>query len=195
MYLEPVAPDALSTGLRAQWETASDGGKAFIQSMANAPEHAERLFPYYNGIRYGTVLGPKVCELLRLAIAQTTQCPNCLAGRMPAAFENGLTDQHIADLAEARTDLLSDGERAVVSFAFKFGSDHFTIGRADFADLYRHFDQEAVVEIAMLCAQFLGFGRVAMVFGLENPTCVIPTSPASMATAPADGVAALTGTG
>ena len=31
----------------------------------------------------------------------------------------------------------------------------------------------------MLCAQFLGFGRLVMVLGLENPVCPIPAdSPA-----------------
>lgn len=175
MYLNLVEPEALSPDLRASWDSASDGGKTFIQAMANAPEHAGRLFPYYTGVRFGTVIGPKLCELLRLAIARTTQCPNCLAGRMPAAFEAGLTEADIADVVGARVDRLDPAEVAVVSFAYKFGSDHFTIGPADIAALYEHFDQQAVVEIAMLCAQFLGFGRVAMVFGLEDPSCVIPT--------------------
>jgi AhpD family alkylhydroperoxidase len=174
VYVDPVDPEALSPGLRAQWEQASDGGKRFVQAMANAPTHAERLFPYYNGIRFGTRLGPRLSELLRLAIARTTQCPTCLAGRLPAAFEEGLTEEHIDDVVSARLDRLPSREAAMVSFADKFGSDHFAIGPDDLAALYAHFDQEEVVEIGMLCAQFLGFGRLAMVLGLEDPVCAIP---------------------
>ena len=28
----------------------------------------------------------------------------------------------------------------------------------------------------MLCAQFLGFGRLVMVLGLDNPVCPLPAS-------------------
>lgn len=175
MYVRPVEPDDLSPQLRRFWDEASDGGKRFIQAVANAPEHAERLFPYYVTMRFGTKLGIRLCELLRLAIAQTTQCPNCLAGRVPAA---GLSEELIAAIPGRGPDTFTDRELAVMDFGFKFGADHFSIGEDDFHRLYEHFDQEEVVEIGMLCAQFLGFGRMAMVFGLETLACPIPAVPA-----------------
>lgn len=171
MYVQPVEPEDLSPGLRQFWDDASEGGKRFIQATANAPEHAERLFPYYVTLRFGTKLGIRLCELLRLAIAQTTRCPNCLAGRVAAA---GLTEEQIAAIPTRGPGTFDERELAVMDFAFKFGADHFSIGEADFQNLYRHFDQEEVVEIGMLCAQFLGFGRMAMVFGLETLACPIP---------------------
>ena len=54
MYVSLVEPDQLTPDLRASWEKSSEGGKAFVAAMAHAPEHAERLFPYYTGIRFGT---------------------------------------------------------------------------------------------------------------------------------------------
>lgn len=171
MYVQPVEPDDLSPGLREFWDSASDGGKRFIQAVANAPEHAERLFPYYINMRFGTKLGIRLCELLRLAIAQTTQCPNCLAGRVAAA---GLSEDVIAAIPTRGPDTFEPRELAVMDFALKFGADHFSITESDFETLYRYFNQEEVVEIGMLCAQFLGFGRMAMVFGLETLACPIP---------------------
>lgn len=182
MYVTPVEPDDLPAGLRGFYDDASPGGKRFIQATANAPTHAERLFPYYVGIRFGTRIGIRLCELLRLAIAQTTQCPNCLAGRVDAA---GLSEELIARIADRDTDGFTERELAVMDFAFRFGGDHFSIGEADFVRLYELFDQEEVVEIGMLCAQFLGFGRMAMVFGLESPTCPLPV-PAGTSAATAD---------
>jgi len=171
MYVTPVEPDDLSPGLRQFWAEASDGGKRFIQAVANAQEHAERLFPYYVNMRFGTKLGIRLCELLRLAIAQTTQCPNCLAGRVAAA---GLSEEQIAAIPERGPDTFTERELAVMDFAYQFGADHFSITEADFHRLYEHFSQEEVVEIGMLCAQFLGFGRMAMVYGLETLACPIP---------------------
>ncbi|SHL05899.1 alkylhydroperoxidase AhpD family core domain-containing protein [Pseudonocardia thermophila] len=174
MYVTPVEPADLSPALRGFYDDASPGGKRFIQATAHAGEHAERFFPYYVGLRFGTRIGIRLCELLRLAIAQTTQCPNCLAGRVEAA---GLTEDLIARLGERDTTGLTEREAAVVDFAFRFGADHFSLGEADLRRLHELFDEQEVVEIGMLCAQFLGFGRMAMVFGLETPTCPIPVRP------------------
>ena len=183
MYVSSVPPEYMSEPLRQTWEQASEGGKKFISAVAHAPEHAERLFPYYNGIRYGTKIGPVLCELIRLAIAQTTQCPICLQGRRDEAFDGGLTEAQIAVLATTdRTAGLPPDQAAAVDFAYKFGSDHFAIGEAEFRALHAHFSEEEVVEIGMLCAQFLGFGRLVMVLGLENPSCSIPVAAATSLT-------------
>ncbi|MBM9468762.1 carboxymuconolactone decarboxylase family protein [Nakamurella leprariae] len=184
MHIRMVEPEALTPSLRQTWEQASDGGRKFIGAVANAPEHAERLFPAYNGLRYGTRLGPRMCELLRLAIARTTQCPICLRGRRDDATDEGLTESMVAELMDpsrSPATLLgsfSPAEAAVVSFAWKFGADHFDLGEADFAALRDHFDVEEITEIGMLCAQFLGFGRFVMVFGLDDPACPVSPPPA-----------------
>jgi AhpD family alkylhydroperoxidase len=188
VHITSVEPEDLTPTLRATWEQASDGGKKFVAAVANAPEHAERLFPYYNGLRYGTRLSARMCELLRLAIARTTQCPICLRGRRDDATADGLTESLVTELmdpARSPAGLVGDSgsftaaEAAVVSFAYKFGAEHFDIGEADFAALREHFDVEEITEIGMLCAQFLGFGRFVMVFGLDDPVCPVPPRPAA----------------
>lgn len=184
MYLSQVKPEDMPESLRALWERADDGPKKFIAAMAHAPGHAERLFPYYNGVTYRTKIGAKLCELLRLAIAQTTQCPICLAARRDKAVAEGMTEEQIARLVSPGTDVFTEAELAVVTFAYKFGADHFSIDEADFRELRRHFTEEEVTEIGMLCAQFLGFGRLVMVLGLADPSCPIPPdSPARAAVA------------
>jgi hypothetical protein len=74
MYLPLVDPDEMSADLRSTWEIASPGGKRFVGVTAHAPAHAERLFKYYNGVRYGNSLGPKLTELARLAASNDTHC-------------------------------------------------------------------------------------------------------------------------
>jgi hypothetical protein len=74
MYLPLVDPDDMSSSLRATYEVASPAGKRFVGVMAHAPEHAERLFAYYNNVRYQTRLGIKLSELARIAASNDTHC-------------------------------------------------------------------------------------------------------------------------
>lgn len=178
MYVDPVEPADMSPPVRTAWEAASEQGKKFVAVVAHTGEHAERFLPYYNGLRFGTSLGLRVCELLRLAIAQTTQCPLCLEGRVTGAAQLGLTEDLIATVGGPADDRLTDAEQAVIGFALKFGGDHFAITEDDFAALFAHYSQEQVVEIGMLCAQFLGYGRMAMTFQLADPVCRVPLKPA-----------------
>jgi AhpD family alkylhydroperoxidase len=182
MHVSLVEPADMTPAVRAVWEKASPQGKKFVAAVAHLEEHAERFFPYYNGLRFGTALGLRVCEMLRLAIAQTTQCPLCLEGRVAGAADLGLTEEVIAAIGASGDERITEAERAVISFALKFGGDHFAITEADFAALYQHFSEREVVEIGMLCAQFLGYGRMAMTFELADPVCRVPgVSPTSSA--------------
>jgi hypothetical protein len=75
MYLPLVDPDDLTPDLRAASEIATPDGKRFVGVMAHAPVHAEHLFGYYNGLRYGSTLGMKISELCRLAaVIHDTRC-------------------------------------------------------------------------------------------------------------------------
>lgn len=172
MNISLVPRESLSSELSAPWTTASEGGKAFIQSIAHAPNHAERLLQYYNGIRFGTVIGPRLCEILRLTIGSTTGCRTCLKGRLPAAFAAGLTEEQIRALTTPDETTFSDRELAVIDYAHKFGTDHSSIGAADYLRLGEYFNEEAIIEIGMLCAQFLGFGRLVATLDLED-TCAL----------------------
>ncbi|MCA1644265.1 MAG: hypothetical protein LC797_01955 [Chloroflexi bacterium] len=75
MYLPLVDPNDLTPELRAAWDIATPDGKRFVGVMAHAPEYAEHLFSYYNGLRYGSTLGMKISELCRLAaVTYDTRC-------------------------------------------------------------------------------------------------------------------------
>ena len=75
MYLPLVEPERMSPSLAAAWSIATPDGKRFVGVKAHAPEHAERFFAYYNGLRYGSTLGMKLSELCRLAtVTYDTHC-------------------------------------------------------------------------------------------------------------------------
>ena len=90
----PLVPvDELPADLRANFDaTDRPGLRDFIRMMANAPDHYRRYNEVYGHVRYDNHLGARLTELVRLAVAQTTQCQLCLSGRDPTALADGLTE-------------------------------------------------------------------------------------------------------
>ena len=168
-----VAVDDLPPDLRAQYDaTTRPGLRDFVRLMAHAPDHFRRYNDVYGQLRFGNHLGPRVTELVRLATAQTTRCPVCMAGRHPTAIEAGLTEELVAEIGSDQPKLMSPAESAAVSFALKFSTDHTTIDDADKAALREHFTPEQIVELGLLCVMCL-VGRFSMLAGLEEPSCPV----------------------
>lgn len=100
-----------------------------------------------------------------------------MQARHPAAVAAGLTEAHVAHLADPQQTDLSAREQAAVRFAYQFATDHESISPQQVLDLREHFTDEEVVELGMLCAQFVGFGRLVKVLGMEmGMTCPLPAA-------------------
>ena len=86
--------------------------------------------------------------------------------RTPAAREQGLEEDAIRTIREARTSQrLTDGEKSAVRFAELLALDHNAIDDGVLDDLRRHFREEQIVEIGWAAAAFISFGRLIHVFG------------------------------
>jgi AhpD family alkylhydroperoxidase len=170
----PLVPVAdLPADLREQWEaTPRPELRGFIQVMANAPEHFRAFNEANRVVRFENHLGPRVTELVRLALAQTTQCQVCLAGRAPAAVALGMDEDLVAEIGSTSPTRMTPAEQAAVNFALKFGTDHFTITDADKAALHEHFTPEQIVELGLFCALCM-VGRFSMLAGLGEQTCAL----------------------
>ena len=82
-FLPLVDADDLPDDLRAQWDaTERPGLSDFIRMMGHAPDHFRRYNEVYGALRFDNHLGPRVTELVRLAVANTTRCQVCMAGSM-----------------------------------------------------------------------------------------------------------------
>jgi AhpD family alkylhydroperoxidase len=170
----PLVPvEDLPPDLRLQWEATSRAGlQDFLRLMANAPEFF-RSFSELNGnLRANNHLGPRTTELVRLAVAETTRCKVCMAGRSPSAIEAGLTEEMVAEIGADMPRHMTPAEQAAVTFASKFATDHLSISEADKAALRQHFDPEQVVELGLFIVLCL-VGRFTMLVGLEEESCPI----------------------
>jgi len=103
-----------------------------------------------------------------------------MRARHPAAVAAGLTEHHVAHLADPEVTDLSPREQAAVRFAYQFATDHESISPEQVMALTDHFSYQEIVELGMLCAQFVGFGRLVKVLGMEmGMTCPLPAPVAS----------------
>lgn len=110
-----------------------------------------------------------------------------MRARNPAAVAAGLTEDHVAHLADPEVTDLSARDQAAVRFAYQFATDHESISPEQVLALSDHFTHREIVELGMLCAQFVGFGRLVKVLGMEmGMTCPLP-APAEPATSTSRG--------
>jgi alkylhydroperoxidase family enzyme len=159
-----VDPDDLSPAMHAMWEQAPRPGlKEFVQVMAHAERFHAEFSQLYAGVRFENHLGHKLTELVRITVANTTRCPVCMAGRLPAAVDEGMTEDLVCQLEHPDHGDFSPAERAAVTFARKFGTDHLSISDADMAVLRENFSDEQIVELGILCALCLGYGRFSAI--------------------------------
>ena len=167
----PLVPvEALPDDLRAQWEgTQRSGLRDFIRMMAHAPDHFRRYNDVYGHLRFENHLGPRVTELVRLAVAGTTHCQVCMAGRHSSAVAEGLTEELVCEITMADQPHMTSAERVATAFAIKLASDHLSITEADKSALRDHFTAEQIVELGLLIVMCL-VGRFSMLAGLEEPS-------------------------
>jgi alkylhydroperoxidase family enzyme len=167
--VEPIPAEDLSPALRELYDATPRAGlKAFVQIMGRAERFHLEFSELYGRVRFENHLGHKLTELVRLTVANTTKCPVCMAGRLPDAVREGMTEDLVCMLDAPDDGDFTDAERAAIRFAHKFGTDHLAVDDADKAALRAHFTDEQIVELAMVCALCLGYGRFSAICGLSD---------------------------
>ena len=80
-----------------------------------------------------------------------------------------MTEEMVAALADFEKGDFTPRETAALRFATLMAQDHHKIDDAFFADLRAHFTDPEIIELGMVTAQFVGFGRLIAALDLENP--------------------------
>lgn len=116
----------------------------------------------WNSVLYEGRLPHKLKEMCRIRISVAHRCGYCSTVRSNVAREEGLDEtlvqEVLGDLSGAR---LTAREKAALEYAdlFKAGDDPVDSDEV-YAALRRHFGEEEIVELGMLCAQTVGVGRL-----------------------------------
>ena len=176
--IEPVPADDIPAGLKVLWRETNEPGQMMIQALSNAPVHAERFLPFYNGLRYNTILGQKLSEMLRLAVVHVTECFHCQAARHPTDDDGSghtLTEEMALAVGDPDSPLFSPRERAALKLAHAFAVTTGPVDPAVFEALHEHYSNTELTEMGMLLATFVGFSRFMATFEVFD-TCPLPSS-------------------
>ncbi|MFL6571425.1 MAG: carboxymuconolactone decarboxylase family protein [Burkholderiales bacterium] len=111
-------------------------------------------------VLYDGRLAHKLKEMCRIRISVAHKCGYCSTVRSNVARAEGLTEDLVDDLLHEGTRL-SPREKAALEYADLFKSGDEAIDSDEvYARLRRHFSEEEIVELGMLCAQTVGVGRL-----------------------------------
>ncbi|WP_417514022.1 carboxymuconolactone decarboxylase family protein [Minwuia sp.] len=119
--IEPVSlrnakPDqrAVLDTLRKQWSKVPMS----FAFMATQPEALEAFSAFSRAVIYDCPLDPKLREIVYLRTAMLAGCKLCVANHTAEARKEGVSEQQIADLADAAgSTAFSDLEKAAIRYA------------------------------------------------------------------------------
>jgi AhpD family alkylhydroperoxidase len=143
-----------------------------VRALSLRPDFAQAVGTY-DGAVWNSTLDWRLHELVRMRIAQVNECAVCLSWRTPQALDAGVTDELLANVHRADDlDDYSDAERVAIEYAARFCTDSARIDDALLARLHEHFDDGEIVELTLVVAKYMAFGRFMQVLGLDQ-TCTL----------------------
>src|SRR5262249_53147096 len=113
---------------------------------------------YWNKVLYQGVLPHKLKEMCRIRISVAHQCDYCSTVRSNVAKNEGLTEDMIGDLFDYENSKhFTPREKAALRYADLF--EHAIDKDEVYRDLSKHFNDEEIIELGLLCAQTDGVGK------------------------------------
>jgi AhpD family alkylhydroperoxidase len=143
-----------------------------VRALSLRPGFAKAVGTYDAAV-WNSTLDWRLHELVRMRIAQINECTVCLSWRTPQALEAGVTDELLTNVHNAGAlDDYTDAERVAIEYAAQFCTQSARIDDALLARLHEHFDDGEIVELTLVIAKYLAFGRFMQVLGLDQ-TCTL----------------------
>jgi AhpD family alkylhydroperoxidase len=137
------------------WSLVPDLGDA-VQGLTGAVATNRRLLP------------ARVREAARMKIAHINGCNVCMAWRVPALAKRGVTEELYAHVDEPSHEEYSAAESLAIEYAERYATDHRSIDDAFFTRLHAEWSDAEILELTILIADWLAFGRLTAVLDLDQ---------------------------
>ncbi len=136
--------------------------------LLHSPPLAETWLDHVGAVRWKTSLSGRLRELLVIRIARVNDVPYVLAQHIPAlAAAEGVTVAECDALADWRkAGAFSAAERAALAYADAMVTQT-AVPDDVFAELKRHYDERAIVEISVLIGTYLMHNRVMKALAID----------------------------
>jgi alkylhydroperoxidase family enzyme len=117
----------------------------------------------WNELLNGGILPIPLKEMVRVLISMRHFCGYCSTVRSNIAIDRGLREEKLmATMNFENSNLFDEREKAALRFATLFkDSDEGIDSDTAYEDLKKHFSEEEIIELALLCAQTDGVGKFA----------------------------------
>jgi AhpD family alkylhydroperoxidase len=159
--------------IRAMIESAEKTGAPDprVVSIMTRSEVGTAWVECWNKTLYKGVLPHKLKEMCRIKISVAHQCGYCSTVRSNMAKTEGLTEDLISDLlSEYRTSkYFTAREKAALHYAELFKQGEHAIDRDEVYDeLKKHFSDEEIIELGLLCGMTDGVGKLVKSFDVVS---------------------------
>jgi AhpD family alkylhydroperoxidase len=163
--LRPIEDHEMTETQRLLIENAQRNGAPdpLCASIYVRSEAGRNWLRAWNELLNGGILPIPLKEMVRVLISTRHQCGYCSTVRSNVAKERGLTEEKAMAVLQFETsDLFDEREKAALRFAarFKSGDDGVDSDEA-YDDIKRHFTDEEIIELALLCGETDGIGKFA----------------------------------
>lgn len=167
--IDPASTSAERAAVLARIHGAFGATPNMFKAVANSPAALAAMWGCFGALGKGT-LGPRLGELLAVAVAEQNKCDYCLAAHTALGQGAGLSVQQLAAAQDGRSD--DPKVLAALDFARKLVRER---GQVDDDDLRRlrgaGYDDEQMVEILAHVALniFTNYVNVAFAVPLDFP--------------------------
>jgi AhpD family alkylhydroperoxidase len=141
-----------------------------VSIMVRSPKAGQAWVRYWTALLYEGVLPHRLKEMCRIRISVGHRCGYCSTVRSNVAREQGLSEELVREIFDyAGSERLTDREKAALRYAdlFRSGDDAIDDDRV-YAELKRHFTDEEIIELGLLCAETVGAGRLVRSFAVMS---------------------------
>ncbi len=163
--IRPISKDEATGTQRLIIETAEANGAPdpLCAQIYVRSEAGRNWLRHWNELLNGGILPVPLKELCRVLISMKHACGYCSTVRSRIAKENGLTEEKLmATSTFATSPLFNERERAALRFATRFKEGDDAIDNDEtYEDLKKYFNDEEIIELALLCAETDGVGKFA----------------------------------
>ena len=156
----------------ARIELPEGDGPEVVRALSLRPELAQAVATYDRAV-WNSRLDWRLHELVRMRIAQLNECTVCLSWRTPQAVEAGVTEALLLGVHRADgSDDYTAAEKIALEYTERFCTDSAGIDDELVRRLREQLDDGAMVELTLVIAKYLAFGRFMQVLGLDQ-TCTL----------------------
>ena len=143
---------------------------SMIRLMSYRSDILPQFFDFYLNMRGNGLVSARVKELSRFQIAKLNTCRYCLQSLSTLAVEQGITNEHVAELETRSPQLFTKQEIVAMDLAKGLWDNASEAGanKELMSRVHAEFTDGQIVELVWAIAMYIGLGKMVVFSGIER---------------------------